>query len=105
MKFNKKYLYFLIFFNCFVIVLFTIYSLSNSNWSIFKPKRIASNDSYTLPDLNKIKDCERFNGKISIGLFKSILLLNHGYGCRHEIFPSKLSRTQVIRLLILLLYI
>lgn len=89
MNFNKKYLYFVIFFNSTVIVFMTIYLLLSNNWSIVKPKRtIESNDFKTIPDLNRVNDCERFNGKINVGLFKSILLLNHGYGCRQEIVSS-----------------
>jgi hypothetical protein len=43
-------------------------------------------DDDILPsDLYARKDCVRYNGKIKLGLFKGVWLLNYAFGCKNRI--------------------
>ena len=42
-------------------------------------------DDFPLIDLNAKKDCIRYNGRIKLGLFNGVWLLNYAFGCKNRI--------------------
>ena len=44
------------------------------------------NEDKLLPfDLDELRDCKRYTGKIRFGLFRGVWLLNYAYGCKNRL--------------------
>lgn len=61
------------------------FDLTNDRYENYDFYYVMNEDKLLPFDLDGLRDCRRYTGKIRFGLFRGVWLLNYAYGCKNRL--------------------